>query len=99
MTKRGSISRKIVIGGGRRIVLYNWALSDEPRVRNLVCLDSEDRVVWRADLPASDAPDCFTKIDQEGGVIVADTYRGARLHLSSGTGLPVVQDRSERIAC
>lgn len=96
---RGSVSRKIVIGGGRRVVLYHWALSEEPRVRNLVCLDGEGRIVWHAELPPSDAPDCFTKIEQEGGAIVADTYTGARLYLSPGTGLPIARGPDERIAC
>ncbi len=99
MSRRGSVSRKIVIAGGRSIVLYSWALSEEPRIRNLVCLDVEDRVVWRAELPASDEPDCFTRVDLEQDAIVAETWRGQRVRLSPGTGMPLHHDDARRVAC
>lgn len=99
MTGRDRISRKIAIAGGRRIVLYSWALCEEPRIRNLVCLDAADRIVWRAALPPSDDPDCFVRIEQDRGTILADTYRGARLCLAQGTGLPIAEPDAERIAC
>lgn len=81
--------RRIVVGAGRRIVLYDWIDRDEPRFRNLVCLDGAGQVVWRADLPDATLPDCFTRIERDDGAIVAHTDRGARLRLSPGTGRPL----------
>lgn len=88
MTKHGE-RRRIILGAGRRIVLYDWANRAEPRFRNLVCLDGAGQVVWRADLPDASLPDCFTRIESDDGAIVAYTDRGARLRLSPGTGRPL----------
>lgn len=72
--------------GGRRVLLYFWAHETAPRVRNLICLDGDDRLVWQAELPPSEQADCFTSIERAGDALLAGTYRGATMRLCAGTG-------------
>lgn len=89
MQQRTRVKRRIVIGGGRRVLLYFWAHETAPRVCNLLCLDGEDRVVWKAELPPSEQADCFTSVEREGDALLAGTYRGATVRLCAGTGRPL----------
>lgn len=84
MGQQERIRRSIVIAGGRRVLLHEPA--DEPRARNLSCVDREGALLWRADLPDSPDPDHYVALDQDRDAIVARTRRGLNVRLSPGTG-------------
>jgi hypothetical protein len=88
MNEPARVLRSIALGSGRRVVLYAPA-ADEPRARNLVCLDRAGRVVWRGDLPAAAGPDHFVTVERNGDSLLVDTLSGCRLLISPGTGREV----------
>lgn len=96
MQQRTRVKRRIALDGNRRVLLYFWAHETEPRVRNLLCLDRDDRVVWQAELPPSEKADCFTSVEREGEALLAGTYRGETMRLCAGTGRRL--DRGNKLA-
>lgn len=86
MTERQRVKRNLPVEGGRRILLYFWGHETAPRIRNFVCVDAHDALVWQAELPPSTSPDCFVSIDRSGDVIEARTYRGQALTICTKTG-------------
>ncbi len=75
--------------GGRRIVLHSWSTSNTPRLHNLVCLNADDDICWRAALPAGSDYDCFVEVRLDGPHVVAKTYRGTTVRLDCSTGEPL----------
>lgn len=69
------VNRSLPIEGTRdRVVLFSWSTSREAKKRNLVRLDSDGTVVWRAELPGEAASDCFNSLARDGDGFVARTY-------------------------
>lgn len=86
MTERYRVKRHVPMEGGLRVLLYFWSHDTAPRIRNLVCLDAADNLVWQAELPTSDLPDCFVSLEREGDKLAVRTYRGHHLSLCVKTG-------------
>jgi hypothetical protein len=65
----------ILANGVDRIVLYDYASNKMERAQNLVCLGHGGRVLWRAQLPPTNGPDCFVSAEarSDGGCIRATT--------------------------
>lgn len=71
------ILRSFVLpSGAERIVLYDWAGIKTELLHNLVCLGADGRILWRAQLPRSSGPDCFTSAEarSDGRCIRATTF-------------------------
>lgn len=86
MAGRYQVRRNFSVGGGRRVLLYSWGLETASRIRNLVCVDADDAVVWKAELPPSTDPDCFVSVEPEGDALTARTYQGHQLTICVQTG-------------
>ena len=73
-----------LLDGPGKIVLYDpdhGASAD-----NLVKLDSQGRILWRA-MPVGRAPDDhFVYVERHGGGIAANTWSGIRVSIDSETG-------------
>lgn len=78
--------RNLPVGGGRRVLLYSWGLETAPRIRNLVCVDADEALVWKAELPPSTDPDCFVSVEREGDALAVRTYQGHLLTICVQTG-------------
>lgn len=57
-------------------MLLFWGLSEERRLRNVVRLDRDGLVKWRAELPGEAERDCFVRLERKGDAFVARTYAG-----------------------
>jgi hypothetical protein len=56
-------------------------------VRNIVKVGSDASVLWRGELPTSQAGDCFVSVSlDETGLVVGSTWSGYRVRLSPKTG-------------
>lgn len=86
MAGRYQVRRNLPVAGGRRVLLYAWGLEVAPRIRNLVCVDADDAVVWKAELPPSTSPDCFVSVERQGDALAARTYQGHAVTICVQTG-------------
>ncbi|WP_132908990.1 hypothetical protein [Sphingomonas sp. BK235] len=86
MAGRHRIKRSLAVADGRRVLLYFWGHETAPRIRNLVCVDAGDALVWQAELPPSDHPDCFVSLERDGDALAVRTFSGHRLTLCADTG-------------
>ncbi|MBW6526391.1 hypothetical protein KZ813_06020 [Sphingomonas sp. RHCKR7] len=83
---RYRVKRKLLLDGGRRVLLYFWGHETAARIHNLECLDEKNELVWRAALPPSEIPDCFVSIERDGDALAAHTFSGHRLIICSTSG-------------
>jgi outer membrane protein assembly factor BamB len=70
--------------GAGRVVVFDWETgpgSDE----NLVCVESNGRVRWRAKLPTSDS-DCFVAVRMDGDLVRANSMSCYAVWLDPATG-------------
>lgn len=73
----GTVRRRFdVAGTADRIVLLNWAASNEARFANVARIDPEGGVIWRAELPGTNRHDCFVDLVKSDGVFIARTFSG-----------------------
>lgn len=56
------------------IVLYDWAAGEVRDGRNLVRVDREGRIVWKAAPPTTGMQDCFTAMQWDGEALTAHTW-------------------------
>jgi hypothetical protein len=71
--------------GVGRLVLFDWETgsgSDE----NLVCLEPNGRVRWRAKLPTNDPSDCFVAVRLDRDLVRANSWSGYAVRLDPATG-------------
>jgi hypothetical protein len=65
---------KLDLRDGARIVVYDWS-GDSARRENLVCLNSDRTIRWRAKLPENTGPsDCFVGVRMDGDLLLANTW-------------------------
>ena len=68
-----------------RLVIFNWETgtgSDE----NLVCLEPDGRIRWRATLPTNDHSDCFVAVQLDGALVRANSWSSYAVWLDPATG-------------
>ena len=70
--------------GTRCIVLLDYDLSRSSVFENLMCIDREDNLVWKACLPAG--PDCFVSARPDPRGVRVITWSGFSLILDRNTG-------------
>lgn len=74
--------------GSGHVVLYDPMTVTDVREAssNLVKLNQQNALVWRA-LPVQGPPaDCFVQVELVAGEILADTYSGYRVAIDTATG-------------
>ncbi len=83
--------RTVRLADQARVVLTFWATAKEDRLHNIICMDGNGAVRWRAKLPkASAARDCFVSLKQVGERLVASTWSGVIVELCPSTGEHVI---------
>ena len=68
----------------RWIILLEPNGSSDTVFENLLCIESPDRIVWRAKLPS--LPDVFETMIFADGIVEATTWSGFSLRLDATTG-------------
>ena len=70
------------------VLLESYGSPPEDR-SNLVSIDSNGIVLWRAKLPTESSTDCFTSVEVVDGVISAFTWSSHRVLIDPNTGSTV----------
>jgi len=78
--------REISLGGGDRVMIEPWDAVSPNRLENLVRIDGDGAIRWRARLPENSGPDCFVAIGRMGDMLVATTWTGYRVELNPDNG-------------
>jgi hypothetical protein len=68
------------------IVLYDWMAEEVKDGRNLMRVDSEGKIIWKATPPTTGAEDCFTRMRWEGETLTANTWSGYRVSVNPRNG-------------
>ncbi len=68
----------------RCIVLLDILASKESQFRNLLCIERDGNVVWKAELPVSQ--DAFVSFQMTTDGLVANSWSGYRVILNPATG-------------
>jgi outer membrane protein assembly factor BamB len=85
-TSASDILRKLDLPDGARVVVYDWLGCSAP-VENLVCLNSDGTIRWRAKLPENAGPsDCFVAVRMDGDLLLANTWSCYAVWLDPKTG-------------
>lgn len=80
------IDRVDLSGPAGGILLYDWMSDAGKDGRNLVRVDPEGGVLWRAAPPTTDMRDCFTAIRWDGQALTASTWSGYRVSVELQNG-------------
>jgi len=56
-----------------KVVLFDWSSNKEHRYENLVCINGDGSLRWRALLPQNTGSDCFVGITLDDGRFRANT--------------------------
>ena len=63
------------------------AASEDYRTENLVCVNFDGSVRWRAALPSNTGPDCFVNATVDENDIRADSWSGWAIWFDHETGV------------
>ena len=69
-----------------KIVLLDWSSHKEHRLENLVWINGDSSLKWRAALPQSTGPDCFVTMALDDDQLRANTMSGFAIWLDLQTG-------------
>jgi hypothetical protein len=69
-----------------KVVLFDWSSNKQYRFENLVCLNDDGSLRWKAALPSRSGPDCFVAIRIDDGQLRASTMSCFAVCLDLGTG-------------
>jgi len=72
-----------------RVVLLDWCSSNEHRLENLICYNSDGSLRWKAALPENSGHDCFVEIALDNGQLRTNTMSCFALWLDPSTGRAV----------
>ncbi|MDP1028657.1 hypothetical protein Q5H91_15660 [Sphingomonas sp. KR1UV-12] len=79
--------RTIRLTDKARVILTFWATAKEDKLHNIMCLDDDGSLRWRASLPRAAATrDCYVSLKQVGERLVAKTWSGLVVELCPNTG-------------
>ena len=68
------------------VTLYDWMAEEVRDGRNLVKVDQDGRVLWKATPPLSGRQDCFTKMHWDGQTPTAHTWSCYRVSIDIDDG-------------
>lgn len=71
-------------GNSNCLILLDMAASKEPTFENLICVNSDGGVAWKAELPETN--DAFVSIEMTNNGLQANTWNGYRVTLDRYTG-------------
>ncbi len=71
--------------GVGRLVIFDWETGTGSQ-ENLVCLEPDGRVRWRATLPTGDPSDCFVAVGLDGDLVRANSMSCYAVWLDPATG-------------
>jgi hypothetical protein len=72
-----------------KVVLLDCSSNKQHRFENLVCINGDGSLRWRAALPQNSGPDCFVGITLDDGQLRANTMSCFAIWLDLQTGSPV----------
>ncbi len=78
--------QNVLLGNGDRAIVEPWDEASAYRLENLICVDSQGSMRWRAQLPKGSGADCFVAIRADGGELTATTWSGWRIEVEPSTG-------------
>ena len=80
------IDRVDLADGAGSIVLYDWMAEEVKGGRNLVRVDADGNVLWKAAPPTNGMQDCFTRMLWDGRSLTANTWSCYRVSVDPQTG-------------
>lgn len=85
MSKFGKIVQEVALDGGfGRLVRFDYAGSGRLVCENLMLLDADGNIKWKAKLPGM--PDFFVSFQLEDGEIFANSFSGYYIKIDKYTG-------------
>ena len=69
-----------------KVVLFDWSSNKEHRFENLVCVNGDGSLKWRAALPQDTGSDCFVAMALDDGQLRANTFSGFAIWLDPLSG-------------
>jgi hypothetical protein len=75
-----------LLDGARAVVLLDYMAAPTMPFENLVCVDCDGQVVWRARLPTTSGADAYVSFELIGDRLVANTWSGHQVILDPVTG-------------
>ncbi len=76
--------------GAGSIVLYDWMAEEMKDGCNLMLVDSEGNILWKASPPTTGKQDCFTRMQWDGQTLIAHTWSCYRVSVDPQTGAVAV---------
>jgi hypothetical protein len=73
-------------GTARAVVLLDYMAAPTVQLENLVCVDCDGQVIWRARLPTTSSAEAYVSLELIGDRLVANTWSGQRVTLDPTTG-------------
>lgn len=73
-------------GTGTAVVLLDYMAQPSGPFENLISVDSDGAVVWRARLPSDSGTDAYVSFSLEGDQLVAHAWSGHRVTIEAATG-------------
>jgi len=73
-------------GSDDALVLLDYMGEPAGPCRNLVRIQADGQIVWRAELPSSSNTEAYVAVDIDGGLLVAKSWTGYRVILDELTG-------------
>lgn len=71
------------------IVLYDWMAEDVRDGRNLMRVDPDGNILWKAS-PPTGKQDCFTRLQWDGHTLTANTWSCYRVKVDPQSGNVIV---------
>jgi hypothetical protein len=80
----GQVIDRVDLDRAGSILLYDWMAEEVKDGRNLMRVDAEGQILWKA-LPP-DIKDCFTRIEWDGQALTANTWSCYRVAIDPENG-------------
>jgi outer membrane protein assembly factor BamB len=75
-----------VPGADRAVVLLDYMGGKTGPFENLICVDCEGHVVWRAQLPSASSTEAYVSFEVRDDKLLAHTWSGHRVTLDLANG-------------
>ncbi|TCU10022.1 hypothetical protein EV132_12213 [Rhizobium sullae] len=67
-------------------MLYDWMAEEVKDGRNLMRVDAEGNILWKASTPTTGMQDCFTDMQWDGKTLTANTWSCYRVSIGLQDG-------------
>lgn len=72
------------------IILYDWMAEELKDGCNLMRVDADGNIIWKASPPTTGVQDCFTCISWDGRTLTANTWCGYRMRIDIQEGVVTI---------